>query len=208
MMSNNLSTLCSEFTEKLASKDAVPGGGGAAALCGALAAALCSMVANYTVGKKGYESCAEEIKILLEKAEKYRLNLLELIDRDAKGFAPLAEAYSIPKDNPKREDFMRFATLRACVAPEGILDTCCAVVRLLERMLKIGNRSLFSDIGCAALMCRAALESAAINIYVNTASLRGDTQADELNREVDELVNEYVPRAVAVSDAVMATLIA
>jgi len=207
-MSNNLSTLCSEFTEKLASKEAVPGGGGAAALCGALAASLCSMVGNFTVGKKGYEDCEKELEELLDKAEKYRLNLLELIDRDANGFAPLAEAYSIPKDNPKREHFMRFATLRACVAPEGILDTCCAVVRLLERMLKVGSRSLSSDVGCAALMCRAALESAAMNIYVNTATLKGDTQADELNREVEELINEYVPRVVAVSDAVMAKLVA
>lgn len=207
-MSNNLSTLCSEFTEKLASKNAVPGGGGAAALCGALAAALCSMVGNYTIGKKGYEDCAKELEELLSKAESYRLNLLELIDSDAKGFAPLSEAYAIPKDNPKREQLMRYASLRACVAPEGILDTCCAVVRLLERMLKVGNRSLISDMGCAALMCRAALESAAMNIYVNTAGIRGDAQADELNREVAELVKEYVPRAVAVSDAVMAKLVA
>lgn len=202
-MSNKLSNLCSEFTEKLAAKEAVPGGGGAAALCGALAAALCTMVGNFTVGKKAYADVEKEVTELIEKAEKYRLCLLELIDSDAKGFAPLAEAYAIPKDNPKREHFMRFATLRACVAPEGILDTCCAVVRLLERMMKVGNKALVSDIGCAALLCRAALEAAAINIYVNTATLNGDAQAEEMNREVNELLEEYVPRVVAVSDAVM-----
>ena len=205
-MSVNLAGLCSEFTEKLASKDPVPGGGGAAAMCGALAAALCSMAGNFSMGKKSCLNNEKELSELIETAEGYRLNLLELIDRDAKGFAPLAEAYRIPKDNPKREEFMRFATLRACVAPEGILDTCCALVRLLERIVRVCSKSLMSDVGCAALMCRAALESAAMNILVNTATLKGDAQADALSREVCQLVEEYSPRAVAVSDMVMAQL--
>jgi len=70
----------------------------------------------------------------------------------------------------------------------------------------VGNKALISDVGCAALFCRAALESAAMNIYINTLTLKGDAQAEEFNREVKEIIDEYVPRVVAVSDAIMLQL--
>ena len=83
---------CVEFAEALASKMPTPGGGGAAALCGALGTALCSMVGNFTTGRKKYAAVEEDIKVILSKAEKIRQRLLELADEDAAAFEPLAKA--------------------------------------------------------------------------------------------------------------------
>ena len=93
-----LSSLCSEFTEKLASADPVPGGGGAAAMGGALAASLCSMAAVLSVEKKSCAANKDEIQKILDEVTGLRLELLSLIDADAEGFEPLARAYSMPKD--------------------------------------------------------------------------------------------------------------
>ena len=101
-------------------------------MAGALGVALGSMVANFTAGKQAYAVHEADIQRILEHAEAIRCRLLDLVNEDAAAFLPLSQAYAIPKDNPQREHFMRFATLRACVAPEGVLDTCCAVVRLLS----------------------------------------------------------------------------
>lgn len=108
---------CVDFTKILASKAPVPGGGGAAAVVGALGIALCSMVGNLTVGRKKYAEVEYDVKVMLKKAEKIQTHLLELVDEDAAVFEPLAKAYSIPKDDPKRAEILEEVTLNACKAP-------------------------------------------------------------------------------------------
>jgi len=85
------------FLDELASSAPVPGGGGASAACGALAAALASMVANLTTGKKKYAQYEDDIQRILREAEAKRKELVSLADADAEAFAPLAKAYSLPK---------------------------------------------------------------------------------------------------------------
>ena len=91
-----------QFAEQLAAKTPVPGGGGASALMGALGAALGSMVANYTVGKRKYAAVEEEVQDILARMEELRKKLLELVEEDAAAFEPLSRAYAIPKDDPSR----------------------------------------------------------------------------------------------------------
>ncbi|MDY6433024.1 MAG: cyclodeaminase/cyclohydrolase family protein, partial [Synergistales bacterium] len=153
---------CENFSELLAAKISVPGGGGAAALVGALGAALCSMAGNFTLGKKKYAEFEEDIKKILTKAEKIRLRLLELVNEDAEAFTPLAEAYAIPKDDPERGEILEKALLNACKAPLEMIEQCAEVINLLEEMLTKGSRLLISDVGCGALLSRAAMESAAV----------------------------------------------
>ena len=102
-----------KFLETLASKAPAPGGGGAAALCGAVGIALGNMVGNLTIGKKKYADVQEDIKALNEKAEELRAEFLALIDADAAAFRPLSRAYGIPKDDPARAEVMEAALLAA-----------------------------------------------------------------------------------------------
>ena len=85
------------FTEQLASPAAVPGGGGASALVGALGIALGDMVGELTVGKKKYADVEEEIRALMVRAQDLRVRLLACIAKDAEAFEPLSKAYGIPK---------------------------------------------------------------------------------------------------------------
>lgn len=193
---------CVDFANVLASKEPVPGGGGAAALAGALGAALCSMVGNFTVGKKKYAAVESDVKEMLEKAKVLREQLLEQIDADAAAFAPLAKAYGIPKDDSSRDAILEEATLNACKAPREIAVLCCQTIDLLNEMLDKGSTMLISDVGCGALLCKAALESAAMNVFINTKALKNCAAARRIEAELGILLEKYRYRAQCVVDRV------
>lgn len=193
---------CADFAAVLASKAPVPGGGGAAALVGALGTALCSMVGNLTVGRKKYAAVEADIRSALKQAEKVQAELLELVDKDAEAFEPLSRAYSISKDDPTREVTLENATRSACQAPLEMMRAICKAIELLEEMLEKGSVTLVSDVGCGALCCGAALESASMNIFVNTGTLRDREEAALLDAQADTLLAEYLPRARHVADEV------
>ena len=190
---------CADFAQVLASSAPVPGGG-AAALTGALGATLGSMVANLTVGRKAYAQYEEDLRSILERGEALRTGLLALVERDAAGFAPLARAYAIPKDDPARPETLEAATLAACEAPLEMMRLCGQAIQLLEELLEKGSVTLVSDVGCGALCCGAALESAGMNIFVNTRTLRDRQAASRLDAQTDVLLREYLPRARQVAD--------
>ena len=190
---------CMDFAALLASKASVPGGGAAAALAGSLGVALCSMVGNFTVGKKKYAAVEEDVKAMLVKAADLRTRLLELVDLDAEAFEPLSRAYVIPKDDPARAEVLEKAALDACAAPIEMVKCCAEAVGLLEEMHQKGSVMLVSDIGCGAVLCRAAMEAAAMNVFINTKTLRNSDAAAKIEREVDALLNEYLPRTERVT---------
>ena len=146
-----------DFTTVLASKDAVPGGGGASALVGAIGIALGNMVGSLTVGKKKYADVEEDVKALMEKAEGLRSVLLQLIDEDAAGFVPLAKAYGIPKENPERDAIMESALREACDVPMEIMRTVCHALDLIVGFAEKGSALAISDAGVGAACCKAAL---------------------------------------------------
>lgn len=194
---------CSCFAEALASKEPVPGGGGAAALVGALGIALSSMVGNFTVGKIKYSAVEEDIKTLQIKSETLRLRLLELVEEDAMAFIPLSKAYAISKDDPTYDQEKEKACLNACKAPIEVMKLCAEALDVMEEMLEKGNKMLVSDVGCGALLCRAAMESAAMNIYINTKALTDCSEANLIESKVDNLINDHVPKADKIIQMVM-----
>ena len=196
---NLIQESCENFTELLASKSPVPGGGGAAAMVGALSVALCSMAGNFTLGKKKYADVEEDIKIILDKAENLKLKLLELVDEDAKSFEPLSKAYSIAKDDPERDEILEKALLNACTAPLKIIEACAEIIILLEEMCEKGSKLLISDVGCGALLCRGAMESAALNVFVNTSLLKDRVYAEKIESQTDKILNEYSSRATEIA---------
>ena len=186
---------CEEFADRLAARESVPGGGGAAALVGALGAALCSMAGAFTVGKARYAAVEDEVQALMDEAEDVRFRLLELVHEDAEGFSPLAAAYALPKDDPTRAAQIERATQNACMAPLAMVGECCRAITILERMGELCSRLLISDVACGALLVRAALETASVNVYVNTSALTERSVADRIESTCSELIEEYVPRA-------------
>jgi formiminotetrahydrofolate cyclodeaminase len=197
---------CEEFARLLAAREPIPGGGGAAALVGALGAALCSMVGNYTSGKKAYAAVEDDVQRLLVQATDVRMRLLQLVEEDAEAFAPLSACYALPKDDPTRPAKIEETTKWACSAPLETMRQVCRAIELLEEMGEKGSRMLLSDVGCGALLCQAALEAASLNVFVNTKSLSDRTFAEMTEAECDEMLAEYLPRAQACAQMVTARL--
>ena len=194
---------CQGFLDALASKAPVPGGGGASALVGALGAALCTMVGNYTVGKKKYADVEEDVKALMAKAEDIRARLLALVDADAEAFEPLSKAYAIPKDAPSREAVMEKCLQDAAATPMAILRLSCEAIDLHREMLDKGSVIMLSDVGTGVVFCQSALQGAALNVRVNTKSMTDRAFAQAMDEEVDALVEKYSVIARQVYDAVM-----
>lgn len=190
---------CLNFTNRLAAREPVPGGGGAAALIGALAAALCSMAGNYSTDKKSAEGHEEELRAAIDKAEELRMRLLSLVDADAEAFAPLAAAWRLPKDEVGKAALQQ-ATLDACVAPMDMLQSCAELVPPLETIRKYGAKSLQSDVGCAASALAAALECAGMNLLVNTRLL---DDGMVMEHQLFQLLDAAVPRAKSITRGVM-----
>lgn len=181
---------CRDFVSLLASDSPAPGGGGAAAIAGALGAALGEMVAALTVGKKRYASVEAEIKDAATELERLRNKLLDMVMEDAQGFEPLSRAYRLPKDEPGREEILEKATLAACAAPMEIVDLGCKALKCVEVMAEKGSVMAVSDAGCAAAMIKAAVDSAALNVYINTKGLKDRDRAENLNKACLEIQDD------------------
>ena len=184
-----------EFTEALASKAAVPGGGGASALVGAIGIALGDMVGELTVGKKKYADVEEDVRALMARAQELRVRLLSCVNKDAEAFAPLSRAYGIPKDDPTRDDVMEKCLRRAAAAPLEILDLCCEAIELQREFAAKGSVLAVSDAATGVVFCWSAMYGAAVNVKVNTKSMKDREYAETINAHVDAQVAKYRPIA-------------
>ena len=182
---------CRKFVEVLASSAPTPGGGGAAALVGAVGTALGNMVGSLTVGKKKYADVEGEILELKAKCDGLQTELLDLVKKDAEGFEPLAKAYGIPKDDPNRAEILEKATVEACKVPMEIMEKCCEALDYIKIFAEKGSRLAVSDAGCGAVCCKAALQAASLNVFINTKSLKDRSVAEELNRQANVMLNKY-----------------
>ena len=201
---------CKEFTEILASKEPVPGGGGASALAGALGMALGNMVGALTVGKKKYADVEEDIKRLMEEAQSLQDELLALIQKDAESFAPLAEAYGMPKetDSEKAEKarVLEEALKTACGAPLEIMEKCCRVIDLQKEFAEKGSALAVSDAGVGVIFAKAALQGAALNVFINTSSMKDREYAEAIDCKAEEMLTEYTVAADTVYASVYSRL--
>ena len=195
-----------QFLTALSGASPTPGGGGAAALAGALAASLASMVASLTSGKKKYAAYQAEIEDILARTAALRDALYSFIARDAEAFEPLSRAYGIPKGTPGREEVLEAALHAAAETPLALLETLCALPPICERLLTAGSRLAVSDAGCAAALCRAAAECAALNVYINTKLMRDADLARALNTRTDAALAQIGASCTEVYDAVRRTV--
>ena len=193
-----------KFIEELASSAPTPGGGGASAYVGALASALASMVGNLTVGKKTYADVEADAYVTLEKLAAVRERLIELVDEDARAFAPLAAAYRMPKATPEEQaaknEALQTALVGACDVPLEIMQRIAEVVELTDFLAYHGSRMALSDAGVAAAFARAAVDGASLNIFINAASMddrdQANAVADSVRAQCDDLF-AHVKQAVS-----------
>ena len=191
-----------EFTELLASRAPVPGGGGASALVGAIGIALGDMVGELTVGKKKYAAVEEDVKALMAKAQDLRVRLLECVGKDAAAFEPLSRAYGIPKDDPSREEVLEKCLRDAAAPPLEILDLCCEAIDLQREFADKGSVLAVSDAATGVVFCWSAMYGAAVNVKVNTKAMKDRAYADAINAHVDAQMAKYWPIAEKVYEDV------
>ena len=183
---------CSYFLDVLASKAPVPGGGGAAAMGGAIGMALSNMVGNLTVGKKKFADVEDEVKDLLEKGSQIIEDLKMLVDKDAEVFEPLSKAYGLPKDTPEEKEHkakvMEECSIEACSVPMEIMRKAYEGIKIHERMGQIGTKLAISDVGCGVAFLKAALVSGQLNVLINLGAIKNEEFIKETKEEMDRLL--------------------
>jgi formiminotetrahydrofolate cyclodeaminase len=201
---------CAEFVSVLGSKAPVPGGGGAAALVGAVGTALGNMVGALTIGKKKYAGVEGDMLRLQKEAERLQRELLDLIQRDAEEFEPLARAYGLPQnteaEKAEKARIMEAALRAACGVPFEIMQKCAEAIRLHEEYAAKGSKLAVSDAGVGVLFCKAALAGASLNVYINTKAMTDRVYADEINRKTNGLLAEYETLADTIFSSVKGQL--
>lgn len=187
------------FISEVAAGTPTPGGGGASAYCGALGSALLSMVGNLTTGKKKYAEVESEVVAHLKQLEEVRQELLELVEKDALAFAPLADAFKLPRDTDEekacRHGVIQEALIDAISVPFAIMNACDRVIDLSDFLAHYGNRSAISDVATGVSFAQGALKGAALNVYVNAAMLDDRDMAARYTDEADRLIAESGRRA-------------
>lgn len=188
-MSKLIEVSCEAFLEKLASEVPTPGGGGAAALVGATAGALSSMVANLTIGKEKFAEVESEVKELCTQVNILRDELLALVEQDAAVFGDFMACYKLPKateqEKQARLEAIHSAAKQAATVPMNIARCAAKVLNIADRLAIIGNPNVITDATCSALLARAAMRCAFYNVYIN------------LNMTNDEHFNEILLQEIA-----------
>lgn len=182
-----------DFLDGLASKSSTPGGGGAAAVSGAMGAALISMVANFTVGKKGFEDVEAECREILTKSEQLRSDLTDAIKDDVDVFNRVMASYGMPKETDEeksaRSTEIQAALKAATDVPLQCAKLCREVINLSQPVADKGNNNVISDAGVAVLAGYAGLRSAALNVYINIGGIKDKEFADDRRQQLEALLD-------------------
>lgn len=182
------------YLEKLASDNATPGGGSAAAILGAQGAALIAMICNLTIGKAKYKDVEADMKAVVEKADKLRHELVGMIQDDVNAFDTVMGAYGMPKetddDKAKRSEAIQSALKLATDVPLKCVEACRAVIELGAVASEKGNLNVISDAGVGVLSAYAGLRSAALNVYTNAKAIKDREFAEDRLAKLEKLVGD------------------
>lgn len=186
---------CTDFIVEVASKAPVPGGGSVAALVGALGAALGNMVASLTVGKKKYAAVEEEMQEMIVEIREIQKHLIELVQKDINTFEPLSKLYGVhpqtDKEKRAHEIAMEKALYEACLIPMDIIRECGRAIELSQEFATKGNRIAVSDAASSAVLCKAAMQAASLNVYINTNMMKNKKNKEELNNRCATFIVYY-----------------
>jgi formiminotetrahydrofolate cyclodeaminase len=194
------------FLDELASASPTPGGGSAAAVIGAMGAALLSMVCNVTLGKPGQEAVEPDMKSVRDASESLRARLTAMVAADIAAFDGLMAAYRLPKSNDaektRRAEAIQ-ANLRAATeTPLACARACAELVVLARRAAEKGFTGVISDAGVGVLAANSALRSAALNVFINAPALKDRAYATAAAAEIETLLDHGARESEAVFDLV------
>ncbi|MDY2794779.1 MAG: cyclodeaminase/cyclohydrolase family protein [Peptostreptococcus porci] len=200
-----------EFSNEVAAKKTMPGGGSVAAYCASLSAALASMVGNFTVGKKKYQQYDEDVKEIIEKAKEYEKISLDLVDEDVKAYLPLSNAYKLPSDT-EEEKKLKQLTIQDCLkvaasVPLKTLQISNEILKLHEELLVKGSNMLISDVGVGVMMLKASVLSAKLNILINIKYIDDENFVNEYKLELESLEKKICDSCDRIYQSVVEKLI-
>jgi len=180
-----------DFLDETASNSPVPGGGSIAALSAAFSAALTQMVANLTLGKKGYEEVQEEAGFIVKESERMRGFFVEYIDKDSDAFNEVMNAFRLPKDTDEKMEYrkkaIQAATKVAALVPLDIAKEAYKIMDIAKVVVEKGNKNAVTDGAVATMLARTAVLSALYNVKINLSSIRDKEFVEKVAKEVDEL---------------------
>ena len=196
-----------EFVDLLASDAPAPGGGSAAALEGALGAALTAMVCGLTVGKKKYADYQELAAATQKKAEELKARFVDVMDRDTEAFNVVSAAFGMPKETDEEKAARSAAIqkgLEGCTAtPFEMMELATQTLELTASLLGKTNDSAASDLGVSALSLRAAIQGAWLNVLINIGSLKNKELAEDYRKKGEAMLAKALPLADQIYQTVL-----
>jgi len=181
-----------EFIEKLASKDAVPGGGSVAALSASLGTSLIEMVANLTIGKKKYLQVNNQMQKIIEQTRPARNDFLEDIQKDSQSFQNVLDCFKLPKVTEEEKEYrkgeIQKAYKKAIETPLTIAEKVLELFDIAEFVVKNGNKNAESDGLVAAIMLRSSILSALLNVKINLSGIKDEEYREKMEKKVEFLV--------------------
>lgn len=199
-----------QYLDELASKQATPGGGSAAAMMGAQAVALVSMVCHLTIGKPKYAEVDAQMRDLLAEADALRCLLLGMIQADVEVFNRLMACYALPKtteqEKIERSEKIQAVLKEAIQVPLDCAKACAETIRLSRVAAQKGSLGVISDAGVAVMSGYAALKSAALNVEINASSSKDRLFAESKLRELELVLHSADKDAEAVYQLVRSRL--
>ena len=199
-----------EFVDLMASDEPAPGGGSAAALEGALGAALTAMVCALTVGKKKYADVQELAIESQKKGNELKAQFVDVIDRDTEAFNAVSAVFAMPKDTDEEKAARKAAmqeALKGCTkTPFEMMELACQALELTRSVVGKLNASAASDLGCAALSLKAAIQGAWLNVLINIGSLKNKELAEDYRKKGEALLERALPVADRIYQTVVSQL--
>lgn len=210
-MSKLIESSSSEFVMQLSSGAPVPGGGGAAALAGAVGAALASMVGNLTVGKKKYEAYEPEVISLMKRAKAIEKRMLEMVDEDAELFLPLSEAYRLKSGTEEearhKSDMLENALKDACMVPFQIVQSSLEGIQIHDELTDKCSSLAISDIGVGVQCLRSALVGGHLNILINLQLIKDQEFVADMTKDSELALSTGIQLADSVYDRVVKMIV-
>ncbi len=200
----------SEFAAVMASDAPAPGGGSASALNGAIGAGLAAMVCALTVGKKKYAEYETLVVEAEQKAVALKDKFIEIIDTDTDAFNAVSAVFAMPKDTDEQKAARKAAmqeALKGCtISPFQMMELCVEALEVVTALVGKTNASAASDLGCAALNLRSAIQGAWLNVCINVGGIQDQAFANEYKEKGEALLAKALPMADAAYEAVLASL--
>ena len=198
------------FADVLASDAPAPGGGSAASLEGALGAALGAMVCALTQGKKKYAEHAEFTAAEGKKLEELKNKYVEMIDKDTEAFNGVSAVFAMPKDTDEQKQARSAAmqeALKACTkTPFTMMEYAVESLRIVRGLVGKSNDSAASDLGCAALSLKAAVQGAWLNVCINIAGIKDEEFVNKYRTEGQTILDECAKLADGIYEDVLKSL--